>query len=361
MASPLLTNIGIKAVHLSLAMHLPIKWLLKNTIFRQFCGGETLEETSGLVDKLGKHNVDTILDYGIEGKDDEVTFDKAVPEFIKAIRFAAVHQHVPFISLKITGFARFALLEKIHTGDVLNSSEREEWQRVKQRIDGICGNAAKYGAMILVDAEETWIIDPCNELTEAMMEKYNKGKVVVFNTYQLYCSGTLAFLRESIYKAQKAGYLLGAKLVRGAYIEKERKRAIEYGYPDPIQPDKVATDRDFDTAVELCLHHLDTLAVFIGSHNETSNLKAIAIMEHLKIPHNDKRIYFSQLLGMSDHISFNLAADNYNVSKYVPYGPVKDVIPYLMRRAQENTSVSGQTSRELELIKKEITRRALTN
>ncbi len=357
MASPLLTGVGIKAVKFSLALHLPVKWLLKKTIFRQFCGGETLEETSGLTGKLGQYSVGTILDYGIEGKDDEATFDRAVPEFLKAIDFAGGNRHIPFISLKITGFARFALLEKLNNGAQASNDEQAEWQRVYTRIDSICSQATAKNVMVLIDAEETWIINPCNELTEAMMEKYNKDKVIVFNTYQLYCSGTLPFLEESIVKAKSRGYLLGAKLVRGAYMEKERLRAAKMGYPDPIQPDKAATDRDFDKAVELCLNNLDALAVFIGSHNEDSNLKAIAHMERLRIAHGNRRVYFSQLLGMSDHISFNLAAEHYNVSKYMPYGPVEDVVPYLMRRAQENTSVAGQTSRELALIRTEKNQR----
>ncbi len=357
MSSAVLTKIGIKLVQLSLFAHLPVKWLLKETIFRQFCGGETLGETEELTKRLGQYNVGTILDYGIEGKDDEATFDSAVPEFQKAIRFAASHPHVPFISLKITGFSRCALLEKLHDGIILTATEQNEWQRVFDRIDAICGCAAQHKVMVLVDAEETWIINPCNELIEAMMERYNKTAPVVFNTFQLYCTGSLPFLRTSIRKAQKLGYVLGAKLVRGAYMEKERARAAEKGYPDPIQPDKASTDRDFDEAVELCLQDLDKLAVFIGTHNELSNLKAIEVMERLNIPHDHKNVYFSQLLGMSDNISFNLAANNYNVSKYVPYGPVKDVIPYLMRRAQENTSVGGQTSRELLLIRAEMNRR----
>ncbi len=361
MASRALTITGIKLVQLSLALQLPVRWLLKNTIFKQFCGGETLEETAGLTRKLGQFNVGTIPDYGIEGKDEEATFDNAVPEFVKAIEFAATHKNVPFISLKITGFARFSLLEKIHAGAALNTQEKDEWERVFKRIDTICWHAAESNVMVLVDAEETWIINPCNDLTEAMMEKYNTKKAIVFNTFQLYCSGTLQFLEESIQKAARLGYVLGAKLVRGAYMEKERLRAREKNYPDPIQPDKAATDRDFDNAVDLCLQNLDKLAVFIGSHNEQSNAKAVAVMHRLNIPHNHSHVYFSQLLGMSDHISFNLAAENYNVSKYVPYGPVKDVIPYLLRRAMENTSVGGQTSRELSLIRMEMNRRKIAH
>lgn len=357
LSSSLFTNIGIKAVRLSLAVRLPVKWIIKNTIFRQFCGGETLEETVGLTEKMGGYNVDTILDYGVEGKEDEVSFDRALPEFIKAIEFAGQHRHVPFISLKITGFARFSLLEKMHCGNETDADEREEWQRVYARIDKICSCAALHNISVLVDAEETWIQEPCNELTEAMMEKYNHGRVVVFNTFQLYCHGTLDFLKMSIERAVRRHYLLGAKLVRGAYMEKERARAKRMGYADPIQPNKEATDRDFDSAVELCLRNLDKLELFIGTHNELSNYKAIDFMNRLQLTAKERRVSFSQLLGMGDHISFNLAHAGYHVSKYVPYGPVSDVVPYLMRRAQENTSVGGQTTRELSLIRKEIQRR----
>ena len=359
MASPLLTNVGIGAIRLSMATHLPIKWLLKKTIFKQFCGGETLEETAVISQKIGRYRVHTILDYGVEGKESDKEFDKAVPEFVKAIRYAASQNNTPFISLKITGFSRYALLEKINSGLALTKEEEAEWQRVYKRIDEICGTAAKNGIMVLIDAEETWIVNPCNDLTEAMMEKYNKNKVIVFNTYQMYCHGTLPFLKESIAQAAAKKYLLGAKLVRGAYMEKEKEHAIAMGYPDPIQPDKKSTDRDYDDGVQLCLQNIDKLALFIGTHNERSCMNGIMLMMQYGISPNDERVYFSQLFGMSDHISFNMASQRYNVAKYVPYGPVKDVVPYLVRRAQENTSVAGQTNRELSLINKEVERRKI--
>lgn len=357
MSSPVVTKMGIGAVRLAMKMHLPIKGILKDTLFRHFCGGETLEQTAQASDTISRYKVDTILDYGVEGKESDVEFDRAVPEFVKAVHYASSHDHIPFISLKITGFARFALLEKIHSGATLTKEESDEWARVYRRIDEICKAAAEKEVMVLVDAEETWIIEPCNQLTEAMMEKYNKVRAIVFNTYQFYSHGTLEFLKYAVDQAAQKKYILGAKLVRGAYMEKERERARQMGYQDPIQPDKQSTDRDFDAGVLLCLQNLDKLAVFIGTHNEKSCAEAVKYMEAHNIPANHPGVFFSQLYGMSDNISFNLANSGYRVSKYLPYGPVKDVIPYLMRRAEENTSVAGQTGRELAMIGGEIKRR----
>lgn len=359
MNSPLLTKLGMIATKGALALHLPIDGLIKNTIFRQFCGGETMAEAAHTADVLGKYDIGVILDYGVEGKEGEAEFDKAVPEFINAIKYAATQEHIPFISIKITGFARFALLEKIHSGATLNDAETTEWQRVYRRINDICQAAVDNDIMVLVDAEESWIQEPVNELTNAMMEKYNHGKVYIFNTFQMYGHQSLPYLKQALAEAEQKGYLLGAKLVRGAYMEKERKRAAEMGYQDPIQPDKASTDRDYDAAVDFCLDNLGKLAVFIGTHNEKSCMLAAKYMQDHNIPNNAPGIYFSQLYGMSDNISFNMANAGFHVAKYLPYGPVKDVIPYLMRRAQENTSVAGQTGRELSLITKEMKRRKL--
>ena len=359
MGSPALTSIGMKMTKMALSWKLPIQGLIKSTLFDQFCGGETMEEAGKTAAMIGKYGVSTILDYGVEGKESESDFDRSVPEFIKAIKFAASGKNIPFISVKITGFAYFALLEKIHSGESLTDNDRAAWKRVYDRIDFICSNAATHGIMVLVDAEESWIQKPVDELTNAMMEKYNKERAVVFNTFQLYCHDRLDFLKKSHDVASTKGYILGAKLVRGAYMEKERARASEKGYPSPIQPDKASTDRDYDEAALFCLQHLDNLALFIGSHNEQSCLKAAKYMADNNIPSNTDKVYFSQLYGMSDNISFNLANSGYHVAKYLPYGPVKDVLPYLMRRAQENTSVAGQTGRELGLIDKELRRRKL--
>lgn len=359
MASPLLTSIGLKMTDFAISWKLPVKGLIKRTLFHQFCGGETMDEAAATAAEIGQYGVGTILDYGVEGKESEHDFDLAVPEFIKAIKYAAQNRNIPFISMKITGFARFALLEKAHAGSPLSTEEQAEYQRIYGRIDQICQAATLNHIMVLVDAEESWIQKPVDELTDAMMERYNQQKVIVFNTFQLYRHDRLVFLKQSIDIAKAKGYLHGSKLVRGAYMEKERKRAIEMGYPSPIQPNKEATDKDYDEAVLYCLQNLAHNAVFIGTHNEHSCLLAAQYMEEHKITADTERVYFSQLYGMSDNISFNLAHCGYHVAKYLPYGPVYDVIPYLMRRAQENTSVAGQTSRELLLINKEMQRRKL--
>jgi proline dehydrogenase len=359
MSSPLLTSVGTKVIGMAISWKLPVQGLIKHTLFDQFCGGETMEEAAKTADFIGKYGVGTILDYSVEGKESEVDFDKAMPEFIRAIKYAGSDENIPFVSIKITGYARFGLMEKIQSGAMLTNEEQAEWKRVYDRLDRICKAATENNMMLLVDAEESWIQRPVDELTDDMMEKYNKGKVVVFNTFQLYCHDRYEFLKVSYERARSKGYMLGAKLVRGAYMEKERARAAEKGYPSPIHINKEATDKDYDDATLFCLQHLDGLELFIGTHNEKSCMKAAKYMVDNNIPVNTKKVYFSQLYGMSDNISFNLAHEGYHSAKYLPYGPVKDVVPYLLRRAQENTSVAGQTGRELGLIKKEMARRKI--
>lgn len=359
MSSSMLTSLGISFTSVALKLKLPVEGIIKRTIFEQFCGGETLQEVAKTAAMLARYNVDVCLDYGVEGKSEEADFDAAVPEFIKAIQYAASQKNIPFIPIKLTGFARFGLLEKLHSGAVLSEAEQKEYARVKDRIDAICSVANDCKLMILVDAEETWVQQPIDDLADEMMEKYNKGKVVVFNTFQMYCHAKLAFLKVSWEKARSRGYILGAKLVRGAYMEKERARAAEMGYPSPIQPDKKACDDDYNEAVKFCLGHNDVVTTFIGTHNEDSCYIAANLMKEQGLANDVEKVYFAQLYGMSDNMTFNLANEGYHASKYLPYGPVKDVIPYLMRRARENTSVKGQTGRELSLIKKELKRRKL--
>ncbi len=359
MGSPALSSLGMKMTQFAISWKLPVKGLIKSTLFDQFCGGETMDEAARTAGVIGKFGVGTILDYGVEGKESEEDFDRAVPEFIKAIKYAATNKNIPFISLKVTGFARFALLEKIHSEATLSTEEQAEWKRIYDRIDFICKSAAENDIMVLVDAEESWIQKPVDDLTDAMMAQYNQRKAIVFNTFQMYRHDRLAFLQESVAFAKAHNYQLGAKLVRGAYMEKERRRAADMGYRDPIQPTKEATDRDYDAAVLYCLENLSALSVFIGTHNENSCLQAAKYLETHNIPATTEHVYFSQLYGMSDNITFNLANSGYHVAKYLPYGPVADVIPYLMRRAQENTSVAGQTGRELMLIEREIERRRI--
>lgn len=370
MSYPGLVNLGVKITPWAIRSGLPIKGLIRNTIFKQFVGGETLEETAAVANKLQQFGVQVILDYGVEGKEGEENFDHACDEFIRVIRYAAGKKAVPYISVKVTGIARFGLLEKldaastgksgyegkVHT-EVLSDAEREEWKRVEQRILRICEAAAQANTGVLIDAEETWIQDPVDALAMQMMERFNREGVVIFNTMQLYRLDRLQFLKDSYRQAQQKDFILGAKLVRGAYMEKERTRASELGYPSPIQPNKEATDRDYNAAVEFCIGHLDRISLIVASHNEYSNLYTTQLLDKKGLSHHHHRVHFSQLYGMSDHITFNLAKAGFSVSKYLPFGPIKDVIPYLMRRAQENSSVSGQTGRELGLIRKEMERR----
>ena len=359
MGMPWLTKLGIAVTQFAFSWKLPIHGLIKQTIFKQFCGGETLEEANRCAQQLHQYGISVIMDYGVEGKSDEAEFEKTTATFLETIEFAKDKPYVPFISLKVTGFARFELLEKMHAKVLLSAEEKEEANRVFTRIDAICKKANEFGKMILIDAEESWIQDPVDELADNMMRVYNKNHVVVFNTFQLYRHDRLAFLQKSFAKASHENYLLGAKLVRGAYMEKEAKRANELNYPNPIQPNKEATDRDYNEAIHFCLARSANVSCFIGTHNEESCLYACREMASRGISNPSKQIYFSQLYGMSDNISFNLAKAGYQVSKYLPYGPVQDVIPYLMRRAQENTSVAGQTGRELGLIKQELKRRKM--
>lgn len=353
---------------------LPVKSIIRKTIFEQFVGGETMEESIPVIQKLAKYNVQVILDYGAEGKQGEANFDMATNEFIRVIQFAATQPNVPFMSIKVTGFARFSLLEKIDAGikasgaptlvkryydalSKLDTPEFQEWERVRFRMEKIGAAAAELKVGFLVDAEETWIQDPVDALTMLMMDKYNRGRLIVYNTFQMYRHDRLNFLHQCHEAAVERKFLLGAKLVRGAYMEKERKRALEMGYPSPIQSDKQATDRDYNEALSFCINNLEQVGLIVASHNEDSNLLAVRLMQEKNKPLDHSHLHFSQLYGMSDNITFNLAKAGCSVSKYLPFGPIKDVIPYLMRRAQENTSVGGQTSRELALIEKELKNR----
>ena len=359
-----LVNIGVRLTPLILKIRFPIKNLIRRTIFKQFVGGETLEQTAAVVDNLSTFDVQVILDYGVEGKEGENNFDHATEEFIKVINYAASQPNIPFISIKVTGLARFGLLEVLHEAPRLRSGihdnelEEEEWERVKDRMYKICEVAAEKKVGVLIDAEESWIQDPVDRLTMEMMEVFNQEKAVVYNTIQLYRHDRLHFLKISHKISKQQNFILGVKLVRGAYMEKERNRAHSKGVPSPIQPDKQTTDNDYNAAIGYCIDNLESIACIVASHNEQSNLLAVQMMEQKELPYKHPHLHFSQLYGMSDNITFNLAKAGFAVSKYLPFGPINDVIPYLMRRAQENSSVSGQTGRELGLIKKELNRRA---
>jgi len=369
-----LVNAALKITPLAIKWQLPFtKTLIRKTIFKQFVGGETLEETAKVAGKLEKYNVQVILDYGVEGKEGEANFEHARDEFKKVIDYAATQANIPFMSVKVTGFARFSLLEKLDATmktlpgtlmkrylvavDTLSDSEKEEWHKIRFRIQQLCEIGKKKNIGVLIDAEETWIQEPVDALVLLMMDVFNKEKAVIYNTIQLYRHDRLQFLKDSFTAAVERNFIFGIKLVRGAYMEKERNRAAVMNYPSPIQPDKASCDRDFNASVAFCIEHLDKIAVIVASHNEYSNLYTTQLLDEKGLPHNHPHVHFSQLFGMSDNITFNLAHAGFSVSKYLPFGPIKDVIPYLMRRAQENSSVSGQTSRELILINKELQRR----
>lgn len=371
-----LVKVGLKITPVAIKWHIPFtKMLIRNTIFQQFVGGETLGETATVADKLEAYKVEVILDYGVEGKEGEENFDHAKDEFSKVINYASTQPNIPFMSIKVTGFARFALLEKLHSTmqnaagtlmkrylasvESLTANEKEEWHKVRLRTQQLCEEADKKNVGILIDAEETWIQDPVDALTILMMDVFNKKKSVIYNTLQLYRHDRLQFLKDCYSAAAERNFMLGAKLVRGAYMEKERNRASEMNYPSPIQPDKETCDKDYNAAVEFCIAHLDKIALIVASHNEYSNIYTTQLLDQKGLPYNHHHVHFSQLYGMSDNITFNLAKSGCSVSKYLPFGPIKDVIPYLMRRAQENSSVSGQTGRELMLIKREMQRRKI--
>ncbi|MDQ3047475.1 MAG: proline dehydrogenase family protein [Bacteroidota bacterium] len=350
-------NIGKSLTSLAIQTHLPIKGLIKATIFKQFCGGETIEECERTMQELGKFNIGTILDYSVEGKESEKDFDACATETIATIHQAKRSKHIPFCVFKVTGLARFDLLEKVSLKSSLDPEETKEFGRVQLRVSSICKEAHDAGVPIFIDAEESWIQPAIDSLANQMMVLYNSEKAIVYNTFQMYRNDRLSYLRHSFNIAKEGNYFLGAKLVRGAYMEKERARAIEKGYSSPIQDSKEQSDSDYDAAVLFCLENIERIAICAGTHNEKSSMTLALLMQEKNIEKNNKHIYFSQLLGMSDHISFNLANAGYNVAKYVPYGPVREVLPYLIRRAQENTSVKGQTGRELSLIIKEKDRR----
>ena len=352
-----LVDIAPPLTDMALKLHLPIKRIIRATVFKHFCGGEFIEDCEKTVNDLYKYKIGSILDYSAEGEEKEESFDYTAKEIIATIHRAKGDPAIPFCVFKPTGIARFALLEKASASADLSAEETEEFKKAAARFKNICAAAAENNVRIFIDAEESWIQKAIDDLAAQMMQLFNSQKVIVYNTIQLYRTDRLAFLKKSFEHAEKNNYFLGLKLVRGAYMEKERARAEKLKYPSPIQPDKQSCDRDFDEALRFCVEHFDRIAICSGTHNEESNMLLSQLMKEKNIPGNHPHIYFSQLLGMSDHISYNLAAAGYNVSKYVPYGPVKSVLPYLRRRAQENTSIAGQMGRELSLITAERNRR----
>jgi len=354
-----LVRIGTMMTNFAIKANLPVEGLIRATVFDHFCGGINEQDCLPVVDKMYTKGVCSVLDYSVEGKEEETQFDAALEMTKKTIYFAKEREAIPFAVFKPTGFGRLALYEKIGNKQVLTNTEEEEWDRVQARFDEVCQLAHQLDVALLIDAEESWMQDAADDLVTTMMQKYNKEKAIVFNTLQLYRWDRLDYLKGLHQLAKQQGFYIGMKLVRGAYMEKENKRAQEMGYPTPICANKQASDENYDATVAYMLDHLDCMAIFAGTHNEESSYKLMNRMDAMGLLRNDKRIFFGQLYGMSDNISYNLANAGYNVAKYLPFGPVKDVMPYLIRRAEENTSVAGQTSRELNLIKQERLRRKL--
>ncbi len=354
---PNLMKVGKVFTQVGLKLHLPITGLIRSTIFRQFCGGENITESRETVALLGRYNVGTILDYSVEGQEDHQSMDLTTAEILDTIREAQQSKDIPFCVFKPSGVAPTVVLYKVSNNQVLTDDEKSAFEQVEARFDRICAAAHQADIPLFIDAEESWIQPAIDQLATKMMERYNTQKAIVFNTIQLYRNDRLEYLKTSFEAAKAGGYFLGEKLVRGAYLEKERERAVEKGYPSPVHDTKGDTDRDYDAAIEFCMQHLDTIAFCAGTHNEESAMLLTRLMNELNVSKTDRRVYFAQLLGMSDHITFNLSAHGYCVAKYVPYGPVNKVLPYLIRRAEENTSAQGQSGRELQLISRELERR----
>lgn len=352
-----LVRIGTAVTNFALKAHLPVESLIRVTVFDHFCGGTTEVDCLSVVDKMFTKGVSSVLDYSVEGKEEEEQFDAALQMTLKTIEFAKERKAIPFAVFKPTGLGRFNLYEKIGEKQPLTLEEQNEWNRVVARFDLICKTAHDKDVALLIDAEESWMQDAADELVTDMMRKYNKKKAIVFNTLQLYRCDRLDYLKKLHNQAKVEGFYIGMKIVRGAYMEKENSRAEEIGYPTPICESKEATDINYDLTMEYMMDNLDIMSIFAGTHNESSSYKLIEMMESRGISKNDNRIWFGQLYGMSDNISYNLAKYGFNVAKYLPFGPVRDVMPYLIRRAEENTSVAGQTSRELNLLKTERQRR----
>jgi proline dehydrogenase len=354
----LLVKIGSLLLKILFFLRIPIKKIIKMTIFNQFCGGENIQDCSKKINELYEFGIGTILDYSVEGKENESDFEKTKEEIIQTILFSSKNSKIPFTVFKITGLGKSSLIEKANLDfQSLEDKELVELNLVAMRVDEICKVASEKKVPVFVDAEDSWYQDYIDKVVESMIFKYNNESSIVYNTIQLYRHDRLQYMKDLISRCNSNGKKLGLKLVRGAYMEKEREQAVKKNYPDPIQKDKQATDNDFTKAVEFCVENIKTVSLCAGTHNEKSVLHLTSLMKKKAFKNNDSRIWFAQLLGMSDHISFNLSKEGYNVAKYVPYGPIKEVIPYLVRRAEENTSVSGQTGRELSLIKIEVERR----
>ncbi len=354
---PWISSLATASVKVALGMHLPIEGIIKKTVFDHFCGGESIDKAEQAIQKLEQFHVGAILDYSVEGEKSEVGFEATAEETLKTIEKAHKSSNIPFCVFKPTGLASAELLTKVQAKEKLSPEEESAYQRIINRFERICRKGFEYNIPIMIDAEDSWYQDPIDRIVLDLMKKYNKEKAIVYNTYQLYRTAGLPNLRDHFHEAVMNNVFFGAKLVRGAYMEKERDRAEKMGYADPIHPNKEATDDAFNKALAFCIDNKQRISVMCGSHNDYSNYYLTVLMEKHSMVPGDNRVWFAQLFGMSDNISFNLAKAGYNVVKYLPYGPVRSVMPYLFRRAAENTSVAGQSSRELTLIRKELQRR----
>lgn len=357
MSYPWMVKMGTFLTTLALKINFPIKGIIKKTLFNQFCGGESIEDCKQTIQTLGAHNVHTILDYSVEGLQNEDGYNDAKEEALRVVDFAAQSKHIPFCVLKMSSIGSTELMTKAQNREKLNEVEKTKLYYSEKRIIEIAQRVYDKGLMLMIDAEESWFQNYVDGVVQRLMEKFNRERPVVYNTYQLYRNDIADKLKFALALATNEGYYLGAKLVRGAYMEKERERAEEMGYPSPIHVDKSAVDRDYNESLKLCIDNIGQMGLCGGTHNEDSAKYMVELMEANGLAKDDPRIYFAQLLGMSDHISFILSNAGYNVAKYVPYGPVEKVLPYLFRRAEENTSIAGQSGREYKLVKKELRRR----
>lgn len=357
MGRPWMVDIGTMLTNFALKAKLPVKGIIKKTLFNQFCGGESIKDSTGKILLLGENNVQTILDYSVEGIESEDGYNDTRDEALRVIDFASSNEHIAFCVLKLSGLGSIDLMTKAQGEDPLSELEKTKLYATEQRVDEIVKKARSKDLMVMIDAEESWFQNFIDGVAYRMMEKYNKERPVVFNTYQLYRNDVLDRLQRALDRAEQDDFYLGVKLVRGAYMEKERERAEEMKYPSPIHDTKKEVDDDYNSSLQLCMRHLDRMGICAGTHNEDSCNLLVSLMKEAGLSNRDGRIYFAQLLGMSDNISFKLADLGYNVAKYVPYGPVEKVLPYLFRRAEENTSIAGQSGREFGLVKKELKRR----
>jgi len=357
MGKPWMVDIGTVLTNFALKVKLPVKGLIKKTLFNQFCGGESIEDCGDTIKNLGEENVHTILDYSVEGLKNEDGYNDVKEEALRVVEYASLNENIPFCVLKLSGLGPTDLMTKAQNDEKLTEIEKTKLYNCEKRVGEIAQKVAEKGLMVMIDAEESWFQNFIDGVAYRLMEKYNKERPIVYNTYQLYRHDVIARLERAIARAEHDKFFLGAKLVRGAYMEKERERAEEMEYPSPIHDTKVGVDEDYDTALDLCMEKIEMMGVCVGTHNENSCNHMVRLMQEKGLSPDDKRIYFAQLLGMSDNISFKLADLGYNVAKYVPYGPVEKVLPYLFRRAEENTSIAGQSGREYMLVKKELKRR----